>query len=235
MQDAQELTYRLYVLGRFQLGHGTRRLAPSPSCLRLLGLLAVRGSLHRTETSEALWPGLPEPQSQSNLRTVLWRLRRQKIAIIADHSGYLSLLGPELDLREVLSWCRAMLSGGPLVAPPPQIADELLPGWSDSWLVAPREELQILRLHALDAAGGRFLAAGRLEDAGLVTRAAIVLDPLRESSAKLLIEVCLREGNAIDAVRLYVRFAHRLRAEAGLDPEPETTALVSRFATSGAH
>jgi hypothetical protein len=32
-----------------------------------------------------------------------------------------------------------------------------------------------------------------------------------------------------------VRFAHRLRAEAGLDPEPETTALVSRFATSGAH
>jgi DNA-binding SARP family transcriptional activator len=235
MQDAEVVSYRLEVLGRFQLSRGTRRLAPSPSCRRLLGLLAVRGSLHRMEASEMLWPGLPERQSQSNLRTVLWRLRRQGLGIITDHSGYLSLIGAQLDLGEVLSWCRATLNGAELVAPPRQIAGELLPGWSASWLVAPREELQTLRLHALDAAGSRFLAADRLEDAGQVTRVAIVLDPLRESSTKLLIEVCLREGNAIDAVRLYAQFATRLRAEVGFDPEPETTALVSRFAASGAY
>jgi two-component SAPR family response regulator len=152
---------------------------------------------------------------------------------VSDQDGDLSLIGPQLDLGEVLSWCRATLSGSAVVAPPRQIAGELLPGWTDGWLVAPREELQTLRLHALDAAGSKFLAAGQLEDAGRVTRVAVVLDPLRESSAKLLIEVCLREGNAIDAVRLYARFATRLRAEVGFDPEPATTALVSRFAASG--
>ncbi|HEY0689977.1 MAG TPA: BTAD domain-containing putative transcriptional regulator [Kribbella sp.] len=234
MLDDQVVDYRLDVLGRFRLRRGTRQLTPRPSCRRLLGLLAVRGSLHRMEASEALWPGLTERQSQSNLRTVLWRLREQGIPIIKDDNAYLSLTGLIVDLGEVVRWCHASLSGhGFAVAPPEGIARDVLPGWTDSWLLAPREELQTLRLHALDAVGGRFLLADQLGEAGKATRAAAQLDPLRESSTRLLLEVYLREGNAIDAVRLYQDFASRLRDELGLDPEPQTTALVSRVAFSG--
>lgn len=95
----------------------------------------------------------------------------------------------------------------------------------------PREELQVLKVHALEAAGARALMAGRFGDACNLARVAISLDPLRESSSRLLIEIYLREGNPVDAVRHYRLFAARLRHEIGADPNPGTTALVASYAS----
>ncbi|GAA1662225.1 hypothetical protein GCM10009744_65030 [Kribbella alba] len=111
--------------------------------------------------------------------------------------------------------------------PPEAVAHDVLPGWPDNWLLLPREELQVLKVHALDAAGNNALTAGHFGDACHLARIAISLDPLRESSNRLLIQIYLREGNPVDAVRHYRLFAARLRDEIGADPSPDTTALVA--------
>jgi DNA-binding SARP family transcriptional activator len=224
--------YRLEILGRFRLlKRDTSQLVSiRPSCRRLLGLLAVSGAQHRVEAAEALWPGLGERQAQSNLRTVLWRLRQQHSDLVGEDNGYVSLTDIEVDLTGVVDWCRASLGDSlPGTLPPEAIARDVLPGWADSWLVLPREELQVLKVHALEAAGTRALMAGRFGDACNLARIAISLDPLRESASRLLIEVYLREGNPVDAVRHYRLFARRLRDEIGAEPTPGTTALVASY------
>jgi len=223
--------YRLEVLGRFRLKHDARQLVSiRPSCRRLVGLLAVNGAHHRVEAAEALWPGLAEQQAQSNLRTVLWRLRQQQSDLVAEDDGYVSLTDVAVDLNDVVDWCHASLGeSSPESLPPKAVARDVLPGWPDSWLMLPREELQVLKVHALEAAGAKALMAGRFGDACNLVRVAINLDPLRESASRLLIEIYLREGNPVHAVRHFRLFAARLRDEIGADPNPATTALVASY------
>ena len=83
----------------------------------------------------------------------------------------------------------------------------LLPGWYDDWVVLERERLRQLQLHALDRLAAALLAAeepGRALDAALV---AVQADPLRESAHRIVVRIHLREGNALEALRAYERFA----------------------------
>lgn len=131
-----------------------------------------------------------------------------------------------------MQWCSEALAGE--VGPPPRGIDrDVLPGWADTWLVSAREDFHVLRLHALEAAAGKLLIGGRLGEAYRIAAMASALDPLRESAVRLLIEIHLRESNAVEAVRRYVRFADMLRAEIGIDPNPNTTALVANFVDTG--
>lgn len=148
--------------------------------------------------------------------------------IVGDDNGYISLTNVEVDLNQVVDWCHTSLRDGSHGRVPPEgIAREVLAGWADSWLVMPREEIQVLKLHALEAAASRFLMAGRYGDACHLAGIAIRLDPLRESANRLLIEVYIREGNPVDAVRHYRLFAKRLHDELGVTPNPGTTALIA--------
>jgi two-component SAPR family response regulator len=157
----------------------------------------------------------------------MWRIRQQDIEVVSDSDGYVSLSHVDVDLDDVAGWCRATLDGDSLGVPPANLGCEILPGWSDTWLLAPREELQVLRLHALEAAATRFLLSGGLGEACQAVSMAVRLDPLRESASRLLIEVYLREGNTVEAVRHYRRFASHMRDEVGAEPSPGTTALVA--------
>jgi two-component SAPR family response regulator len=157
----------------------------------------------------------------------MWRIRQQDVEVVRDSDGYVSLSRVRVDLDDVIGWCRGTLDGDSLGVPPANLACDVLPGWSDSWLLEPREELQVLRLHALEAAATRLLLAGRLGEACQAVSMAVRLDPLRESARRLLIEVYLREGNTVEAVRQYRQFASCMRDEVGAEPSPGTTALVA--------
>src|SRR3954447_22692112 len=108
--------------------------------------------------------------------------------------------------------------------PPPQVSGrELLPGWSDEWILHPREELRLLYLYALEAAGQRLLVSGQLGEAANLAVSAVSIDPLRESANKLLIEIHLRDGNTLDALKQYTSYATQLMLETGTEPGPGLT------------
>ncbi len=220
-------TKRVHVIGTFAAHKDRRRLMLRPSSQRLLGLLAVAGDLARPDAAGLLWPDLRGHRAQANLRTVLWRLRHDAAGFVADKGDILSLDEVEVDVTALRSWAwHALRSEDPWMPPAPTIGRELLPGWSDDWLLQPREELRLLYLYALEAAGQRLLMSGRLGEAASLALTAISIDPLRESANKLLIDIHLRDGNVTDAARHFATYETRLLVETGTEPGPALTALV---------
>jgi DNA-binding SARP family transcriptional activator len=218
----------LHLLGRFLLRTNDRCLVLSPSARRLLALLAVRGPGPRSDAAGVLWPDVPQARAMGNLRTVVWRIRRDADSILDIEGDVLLLTRLRVDLTEVHEWAWRSLQGvEPWVPIPPGATLELLPGWSDQWLIEPREQLRQLQLYALEAAAQRLLSAGRLGEAAGLALAAVARDPLRESAHRLLIEVHLREGNTQDAVQQFRRYQRTIRRELGTSPGPRLVALLS--------
>lgn len=219
-------TKSIHVIGTFAAYKDRRRLVLRPSSQRLLGLLAVRGDLARQDAAGLLWPDLRANRAQANLRTVLWRVRHDAAGFVTD-DDVLNLDEVDVDATALRSWAwRALRSEDPWMPPPRVIGRELLPGWSDDWLLQPREELRLLYLYALEAAGQRLLMSGRLGEAVNLALTAISIDPLRESANRLLIEVHLRDGNTVNAARHFIAYETRLLLETGTEPGAALTALV---------
>jgi len=103
---------------------------------------------------------------------------------------------------------------------------ELLPGWYDDWVIFERERLRQLRLHALDALAERFAVQGRYAAALEAAMESAQIEPLRESANRMIIAIHLAEGNVAEALRHYQFFWDLLRAEVGLEPSAQLTAML---------
>ncbi len=215
------------VLGTFTAVVGGRRVVVRPSAARVLAVLAVRGALARPDAAGLLWPDLTHDRALANLRTALWRVRLDAPGFVHDGGDVLGLGEVRVDLAALREWSwRALRDEEPADFPDVSAAD-LLPGWGDEWLVQPREELQLLRLHALEASSRRLLQEGRLGEAASHALTAVIIDPLRESANRVLIEVHLHGDNRSDALRQFRRYAHLLRSELQTAPGPGLTALIA--------
>jgi DNA-binding SARP family transcriptional activator len=103
----------------------------------------------------------------------------------------------------------------------------ILPNEEGEWLDDLRRRLADVRLRALDCLGEVWLTSG---DARLAARdavEAIGLDPYREVSHRLLIRAHLAAGERGAAIRAYEACREIFQVELGVQPAPETTALVS--------
>jgi DNA-binding SARP family transcriptional activator len=220
-------SYTLCLLGGFRLSSPSNAIVVRPSTRRLVALLAVVGALSRGAAAARLWPDVGSPRDASNLRTVLWRLRQDAPGLIHRQGDELRLGEIACDLREIRDWARRTLVGEQPWPLPEHASAELLPSWDEEWLIEPREELRILQLQALELAAQRFLMSGRLPEACSSALAAVRMDPLRESATRLLIEIHLREGNTLDALRRFNRFRDLLEREVGVGPSPAVRALVA--------
>ena len=215
------------VLGTFAAYRDQRRLTLRPSPQRLLALLAVRGDLPRAEAGGHLWPDVQDDRALANLRTVLWRARVDAAGFVTEDGEVVRLKDVDVDVTALRTWAWRALRAEEQMVPPPQTdGRELLPGWSDEWCVQPREELHLLYLHALEAAGHRLLMSGRLGEAATLAAIALSIDPLRESANRLLIEIHIRNGNSYDALKRYTSYATQLMLETGTVPGPALTAMV---------
>jgi DNA-binding SARP family transcriptional activator len=212
------------------------RLTLRPSAQRVLALLAVRGDLNRVDAAGRLWPDVLQSRAHANLRTVLWRVRQDAPGFVCEDGDVLALPeGIDVDLFRLREWAWRALRGEEPWMPAPHCAgQELLPGWGDDWLVQPREELRLLHLYALETAAQRLLMAGHHGEACGFAAAAVNIDPLRESSNRLLIEIHLSDGNRLDALRQFDTYARLLRRETDTEPSPGLTALLEA-AASGQH
>ena len=106
------------------------------------------------------------------------------------------------------------------------LSRELLPEWDDDWVVIEGDEWRHLRATALEALANRLLKAGRFAEAEGAARAAMRVDPLRETPHGTLISIHLADGNQSDAIEAYDTYRVALRDALDLEPSGHITALL---------
>jgi DNA-binding SARP family transcriptional activator len=177
-----EPRFAVNLLGGFELRYADQMVRTTPAAQRLVAFVATRTTkISRTAVAQALWPDTPAARAAANLRSTLWRLRHGRGEGPISATSYGLALGPEttVDIHAV----RAMTAdlthgpgGGPDRLDPAKLSDDVLPEWSEEWLLSTREWFRQIRLHALEALCRRIAAR-----AGSVRRSGSAWRPSRAS------------------------------------------------------
>jgi DNA-binding SARP family transcriptional activator len=235
MTPAPPTTAAVRVLGGLALSCGSRPIGVPPGSGRLLAYLALHPSgVDRRRAAGVLWPTVTDGRAAGNLRSALWRLQSVGAPLVVAGQSALRL-HPDVvvDLRAVEHWATRVITGtadpADLAVAPGPIADlELLPGWYDDWVLATRERLRMRLLHALEALGLLLRRAGRPAEAIEAVHVAVLVEPLRESGQRALIEAHQAAGDWVAARRQFDQFRGLLRREVGVEPSAELAAVVAR-------
>jgi DNA-binding SARP family transcriptional activator len=234
--DTPPLAIEISLLGSFALRVGGQSVGPlSIGSQRLLVFLALHDrAVGRAAMAGRMWPEATEERAGISLRSALSRLDTATRDAILTASAGLSLAETVVvDLRQAQSLAHRLLEPGAVVRnadlTPLSLAalsSELLPDWYDDWVVAEAEDWRQLRMNALEALADVFIVQGRLADAAGAARAAMKVEPLRESAHATLIRVHLAEGNQSEAIRVFERYRALLVAALGLEPTVRLSELV---------
>ncbi|MCX5324322.1 SARP family transcriptional regulator [Streptomyces sp. NBC_00120] len=230
------------LLGGFDLVVGDVPVTVPLGSKRLLASIALnyRASVPRTLIAGSLWPEASEPRANTNLRAALSRLPdlgRQ--ALDVSPSEVRLAREVTVDLYHARSLAERILD--PHVpaedldlnaATVDQLSADLLPGWYDEWALLEAEHWRQLRLHALEKLAGELIEAEQFAGAVTAAHTAAQADPLRESSQVSLIRAYLAEGNLVEALDHFERYAQRLRNELGLRPTQQLRQLVAELQQS---
>ena len=225
------LVLRARLLGPMDLRFGERQLAPLDSARAesLLAYLLLHRDVPRPRQRLAflLWPDSAEGQAHTNLRKVLHNLRRA-----LPEADRLIEVGPRtlrwrpdaplwLDVEQF----EQAVAGGRLEEAVQLYAGELLEGRYDEWLAGERERLAGLHADALERLARRQEHDQRWPEAVRCAERLVALNPLREESHRLLIELCQASGDRARAVRAYHACAATLERELRIAPSPGTRAV----------
>ena len=227
--DRDSVEIRL--LPAFEVFCGDRSLSLPTRAQRLVALLAINGGpVARLTVAERLWPDASETRACASLRATLWGLSRASWSPVVIDSEALMLdctTKSELEFAHALAMSVIDGSYVPVDAACEQcLSEDLLPGWSDEWLVVERERYRQLRLHALDKLCLLHAEAGRFALAIITGLASVSSDPTRESAHRALMRAHLLEGNPSEAVRQYHRYMRVARAELGIGASPQMEGLL---------
>lgn len=222
---------RLHLIGGFELTVDGELLGEvQPATQRLIAFVALtpRG-VERDFAALQLWPDTSEDRARANLRSALWRARRLPVDVLATRSTRLRLADAVwVDARQGMEEATAGGGLGGLESPLPfqSLLADLLPDWYDDWLGIERERMRQLSLGLLDRRARQALAAGDVATALQVALHAVSIDPLRETSNRLVAEAHLTEGNEHDARRTLEDYRQRLASGSGPAPARELEAFV---------
>ncbi len=184
----------------------------------LLGLLALAGPQPRDRVAAWLWPQVPLRNANLTLRQRLFKLRQQ-------------LQHPLVDSGQVLRLA-ADVKVDASMQPPPQDG-ELLGGLDfgdldtfDAWLTEQRDALELRRLDGLAGEAARLEARGALAQAIALSEHIISRRPALEHAWRRLMRLHYLRGDRVAAVSVFERFEQQVCKELGLQPAPETLALL---------
>lgn len=226
----------LTLLKGFKLTCNGLTVPLSISLQHLLAYLALhRHALMRAHVAGILWDDVTDRRAAGNLRSALWRLRRVPWELVGSNHNLLSLSSNvAVDVHEAEKLATLVLDPtadtDALRLEDLPIGGELLPGWDEEWVLLERERLRQIRLHLLEALCERWTHTGRYRDAVLAGIAAVMSEPLRESSQRALLGAYLAEGNPAEAIRRYGLYRDTLWRELRLVPSPRLTAMVEGLA-----
>jgi len=215
-----------YVADRFETARSALMLA------RLA--LAPNKRLTRDALAESLWPDDYLDASRTRVRKELARLRSAlgplEEVLLADRQTIaLDPARVEVDLDTF----RALVRAAALASTPSEAAERigraralaappLLPGMSDDWAAAVREEVEALRARAATEHARALLSCARAEEACAAATEAVTLDPVSESASATLARSLEALGRAEELEGERRRFA-RARERAGMSV-PDATA-----------
>ena len=224
---------RLGLLGGFRLSVEAEDVPLPMNAQRLVCFLALNDQpLLRTYVSGTLWGESTDLRAGGSLRSALWRLHRATYPVVAMTSDHIGLSPTvAVDLREGQALAHRVLDPSQDLddvaeANEDVLSVDLLPDWTEDWVLMEREAYHQLRLRALEALCRRLTAGGRFGQAVQAGLAAVSGEPLRESARLALIEAHLAERNVAAALREYEAFRQLLQDELGLDPSEDMRALV---------
>lgn len=195
---------------------------------RLVALLALEPRPRsRERVAATLWPDAPTERAAANVRRALFGvLRSAPGAIVA--TGHLLALGSHVrvDVQE-LQLMPARTDGELVLPRDVRVLEvDLLPDWPDPWLDGARESVHDVRLRRLEDWAHDLLSAGQGRQALDAARAAARLDPLRESTQRLVVQSHLADGNRAAAVRQFRAYESDLWRDLRVRPGEELRALV---------
>jgi DNA-binding SARP family transcriptional activator len=220
------------LVDEFALVRGGCRLSVPHMAERVLSYLALVGRpIARRRLAGALWPECIDQYASKSLRTALWRIRRIQDELVEVSSDRVRL-DPDVsvDLTTLTDLAHRLIHdpGPDDLARVPLLLNrgELLPDWDEEWVVADRERYRLARLAALESAAEALLERHQTGPALMAASAVVQVEPLRESSRRIVMLIHLAQGNNVEAIREYVRYRELLRAEFGADPSPIIERLV---------
>jgi DNA-binding SARP family transcriptional activator len=220
------------LLGGFELRVDGQIVALPMAAQRLLSFLALHERpLLRVYVAGSLWPESEERHAAGSLRSALFKLGHPAYAFVQLTGGRVEL-SPEMsvDVRDSIALSHRLLDHFLTFVPDDaddvRLSKDVLPDWSDDWLIVEREHFRQLRLHALESLSERLTVLGRFPQAIAAGLAAVAAEPLRESAHRALIKAHVAEGNPGEAVRQYRFFRHLLHEELGVEPTNEMNDLV---------
>lgn len=225
--------YELRLIGGFSVERDHVPIELSANSERLIAFLALNDRpTHRIGVAGSLWPDKCDARASANLRSALWRLKQESPGLVSSMSSRIALCDDaRVDYWQLLSWAGRILSG---VADDVDLDDSaekvtavLLPHWYEDWVVLERERVRQRLLYALEAAAALLTEQGRHAEAIDIGHRSIALDPLRETSHRVVIEAHLSAGNYAEAHRQYDNYRTILADELGIDPSPQLQQLVA--------
>ena len=221
------------LLGSFTLSVGGQDARLTSGAERLLAYLALeRNWLPRSTVAKTLWPGVARTRAAGNLRSALWRVSGSVGRVIVTAGTQSLRLDDAIEVdtvgvERIARHCDGSKMPAPDLFDPDLLSADLLPGWTDDWVVIHRECFRQMRLRALESLCAHHRRAGRFRQAMTLALTAVSAEPLRESAHRQLVEVHLAEGNEAEAVRQYNVYRRMLGRELGLVPSPVMRHLVA--------
>jgi DNA-binding SARP family transcriptional activator len=223
---------RICLLGGFRLEDGGCQVALPRSVRRLVAFLALQERPQpRALVAANLWLDASEARAAASLRSTLWRLRSAGPDVVLTDGTQLELdRSVTVDVSSMCARVKQLISGAESPAGGElegvSLADDLLPGWYDDWVIAAREQVRQLRLRLLERLCEQLTDAGRFTEAIEIGLMAVADEPLRESAQRAVVRAHLAEGNWSEALRQYETYRALLDDVLGLEPTEQMARLI---------
>ncbi len=242
---------RIYLTGEVAVERGEHLLreadlAGRQGRLALVYPVAEREhAVTQSELAELLWPDSLPPSWPVALSAVISKLRQKLGTVGLDRDRIIANAfrcyqfrpPPEtwIDLEAAADAVHqaegAVLANQPQAAYGPSLIATtiarrpFLLGEDAPWVMTRRERIRDLLVRALDCRVEALLWNGELALALDQARAAVELEPFRESGYRRLMQVLVKQGDRAEAVRVYQQCRQRLADELGVSPSEETESL----------
>lgn len=226
-----EVTWRIRLLGGFEIYGPAGRVEVPPSAQRVVAYLALQKHAGvRTAVAMHVWPDVEEARARANLRSTVYRLGALAAVVAATSRSLTIAPGVSIDLQDLEEHVAAARAGTGVVSGHLRGFDlELLPGWEEEWVQLERERVRQLELHLLDDVVASHVEQGRHGEAIDAALRAIRVDPLRDSSHAALLRALLAAGDRAAAITHFRQFAVLLREQLGLAPSSELMELTEEI------
>lgn len=204
-------------------------------------LLHRHTPVSRQHLAFTLWPDSSESQARTNLRNLLYTLRRT----LPDADAYIAVDAMTLQWRaetafvldvaafEAALQAAASASGDErrhwLEAAVESYAGDLLPGNYDDWIMPLRETLRQAYLGALDELVRLFAARKEYRSAARYSQRLLLHDPLDEPAYVQLMQLYVLNGDRAGVQRTYAQCVAALRRELDVEPGAATQAAYAQF------